>query len=145
MELSKVVLGAMVMLLPIQALAQGVPLGVAPVGKPSAMAYAVQCPSGTLSCFGQGGSGAAVTQPVAVTPTTIAAAGVYQPAAPAGRATPHGGVVQPGASAGLTVPTGGQICQLAVGSTAPITFPATSGPVYVYGTAKGDTFSGSVS
>ncbi len=162
MKPSKVILLAIILSPASAAFAEGVPFGGAVVGAPSATALAVQCPNGTLSCFGAsgaGGSGAAVTQPVALTPNMIAASGIYQQAAPSGRATTSGGFVQPGASntglicvdvsagasAGLTTPTGGQICQIAVGSTAPITFPATSGAVYVYGTAKGDVFSGSVS
>ena len=156
MELSKIVIAAVVMLLPADVLAEGLPFGGAPVGTPSATALAVQCPNGTLSCFGPG---AAATQPVALTPTAIVAVGTYQQAAPPGRTMTNGGFIQPGAgntglicvdvsagaSAGLTTPTGGQICQIAIGSTAPITFPATPGAVYVYGTVTGDTFSGSVS
>ena len=160
MKLPKViVLAAILSPLPVAARAEGVPYAGATVGHNSATALAVQCPDGTLACFGTGGSGVAVTQPVALTPSVIVAAGTYQKVAPAGKATTGGGFVQPGAgntglicidvsvgaSAGLTTPTGGQICQIAVGSTAPITFPATSGAVFVYGTVKGDTFSGSAS
>ena len=159
MKLSKVVLFAAIVWPSISVLAEGLPFAGAQAGMPSATALAVQCPNGTLSCFGPGGSSAAVTPPVAVAPTTILAVNIYQQAAAVGKATTSGGFVQPaagntglicvdttsGASAGLTTPTCGQICQLAVGSTAPITFPATSGAVYVYGTVKGDIFSGSVS
>ncbi len=159
MKLLKVTLLAVVISPAAVAVADGVPFGGAAVGTPSATALAVQCPNGTLSCFGSGGSTAAATQPVAVTPTTIVAAGIYQQAAPSGRAMTNGGFIQPGAgnsglicvdvsagaSAGLTTPSGGQICQIAAGSTAPITFPPTPGAVYVYGTVKGDVFSGSVS
>ena len=159
MKLLKVIVLALLSSPPVAARADGVPYAGATVGHNSATALAVQCPDGTVSCFGTGGSGVAVTQPVALTPSVIAAAGTYQQAAPAGKATTGGGFVQPsagntglicvdvsaGASSGLTTPTGGQICQIAVGSTAPITFPATSGAIFVYGTVKGDTFSGSAS
>ena len=160
MKLPKVIVLATILSpLPAVARADGVPYAGATVGHNSATALAVQCPDGTVSCFGNGGPGVVVTQPVVLTPSVIVAAGTYQQAAPAGKATTGGGFVQPsagntglicvdvsvGASNGLTTPTGGQICQMAVGSTAPITFPATSGAIFVYGTVKGDTFSGSVS
>ena len=160
MKLPKViVLTAILSPLPIAGRADAVPYAGATVGHNSATALAVQCPDGRLACFGASGPGVAVTQPVALTPSVIAAAGTYQQAAPAGKATTGGGFIQPsagntglicidvsvGASTGLTTPTGGQICQIAAGSTAPITFPATSGAIYVYGTVKGDTFSGSAS
>ena len=155
----KIILLAVVLSASAGAHADGVPFGGAAVGTPSATALAIQCPNGTLSCFGAGGSSAAATQPIAVTPLVIVAANTYQQAAPSGRATTSGGFIQPnagnaglicvdvsaGAAVGRTTPTGGQICQIAVGSSALITFPATSGAVYVYGTVKGDIFSGSVS
>ena len=159
MKLLAILLFAAGIPLPASALAQGYPLATAPTGAASGTAIAVQCPNGTVSCFGGSGSSAAASQPIALTPNAVAAAGTYQQAAASGKAVTNGGFLQPnaantglicvdvsaGASAGLTTPTGGQICQIAVGSTAPITFPATSGPVYVYGTVKGDVFSGSVS
>ncbi len=116
-----------------------------------------QAATGVVILDGQGNvvSSAATAAPTALTPTTIATAGTYQQAAAAGKAVMGGGVIQaPAANAssvcvdttsaaapGLTTPTGGQVCA-APGQT--VSFPATSGAVFVYGTAAGDTFSGSV-
>lgn len=133
----------------------------AEMGAPVALRDIYGMPIGTVAnpivvSGGNSSSSATTTTPTALTPTTIAAANTYQQAAATGAAKTNGGFLQTpaantgsvcvdtsaSASAGRTTPTGGQICA-APGST--VTFPATSGAVFVYDATAGDTFSGSVS